>query len=512
MPTVRYRSAAPRASLDAGIIEGARNGTVESFRGIRFARAPVGAWRWRAPQPVEPWTGVRQAVQFGADCMQDPFAEDLAPLATRPAEDCLFLNVWRPAGAGPAAGLPVVVWIYGGGFVNGGSSPSVYHGDAFAEQGIVFVSFNYRIGHFGYFAFPELTRVDADQGFLGNYGHMDQVAALHWVQRNIAALGGNPGNVTLIGESAGGGSVVGLMTSPLVTGWVHKAIVMSGGGRGLLDGDRRVSQDTAHLPSGETLGLRLARRHGITGDGRAALAALRALPAERLAQGLQIPTLDRSRDVFSGPMLDGRLLVDAQAAISSGHWANIPVMTGTTAQEVGNLAAASKNEALAGFGPDADAARAAYDPDGQASLAELNTRIGMDRKMHEPARFLAGLVCAQGLPAYLYRFSYVAAPARERWSTGAPHASDIPYFLGRPGAAYGSSATPADHEMARLAQHYVANFARHGDPIDGVLPNWDRFEAGSGRLLDLAADGRPCMASDKLTARLDLVARSAGHP
>src|SRR5882757_2176252 len=213
MPTSENSKPAPQVTLDAGKIEGVQDSAVESFKGIRFAAAPIGDWRWRAPRPVEPWTGVSKATHFGADCMQIPFAEDMAPLGTRPAEDCLFLNVWRPTGAGPGADLPVVIWIYGGGFVNGGSSPAVYHGDAFAKKGVVFVSFNYRVGHFGFFAFPELTRVDADHGLLGNYGHMDQLAALRWVQRNIGALGGSPNNVTAIGESAGGGSIVGLMTS-----------------------------------------------------------------------------------------------------------------------------------------------------------------------------------------------------------------------------------------------------------------------------------------------------------
>jgi para-nitrobenzyl esterase len=500
---------APRVALDIGTIEGADDGAVESFKGIRFAAPPTGDWRWRAPRPAQPWTGVQQTTRFGADCMQTPFAEDMAPLTTQPAEDCLFLNAWRPAGAGAGASLPVVVWIYGGGFVNGGASPAVYHGESFAKNGVVFVSFNYRIGHFGYFAFPELTRLDADHGLLGNYGHMDQLEALRWIQRNIAAFGGNPNNITVIGESAGGASVVALMTSPLAAGLLHKAIVMSGGGRGLLDGNRLVSEDTARIASGETLGSRLARRHDIGGDGRAALSALRALPAEALAQRLSIPTLERSRDVFSGQMLDGRIIVDASAALTSGQWAKVPVITGTTVNEVGNLAAATKQDAWAHFGPDASAAEAAYDTNRRSSLAEINANIGMDRKMHEPARFLAGVVGGQGLPAYLYRFSYVASSARERWQDGAPHASDIPYFLGRLSAPYGRSADEQDRDVARIAHQYVVNFARHGDPNGAGLPRWEVFAQNSGRLFDFAADGRPRMGADPLKARLDLATRRA---
>jgi len=443
--------------------------------------------------------------------MQVPFDEDMAQLQTQPAEDCLYLNVWRPTGASPGGDLPVVVWIYGGGFVNGGSSPAVYHGDAFAQKGVVFVSFNYRVGHFGFFAFPELTRGDPDHGLLGNYGHLDQLAALRWVQKNIAALGGSPNNVTVIGESAGGGSIVGLMTSPEAKSLFHKAIIMSGGGRGLLDGDRRVSEDTSLMPSGATLGLRFARRNGIDGDGRAALAALRALPAEAVAKGLNIPTLNHSRDVFSGQMLDGRVLVDTTPALASGKWAKIPIITGTTLDEIGDVSAASKMDAFADFGPDKMVAKATYDPDGQASLAEINSRIGMDRKMHEPARFLAGMVGSQGLPSYLYRFSYVASSMRHQWQRGAPHASDIPYFLGRLSAKYGTSADDEDHEMARIAHQYVVNFAGHGDPNGTGLPRWDVFEQDGRRLFDFAADGRPGMGADPLHARLDLVARRASH-
>jgi para-nitrobenzyl esterase len=179
--------------------------------------------------------------------------------------------------------------------------------------------------------------------------------------------------------------------------------------------------------------------------------------------------------------------------------------------EVGNLAAATKQEAWAHFGPDAVAAEAAHDTDRGSSLVVINANIGMDRKMHEPARFLAGVVGAQGLPSYLYRFSYVASSARDRWQGGAPHASDIPYFLGRLSAPYGTSADEGDHEVARIAHQYVVNFARHGDPNGGGLPQWDVFAQDSGRLFDFAARGSPRMATDPLRTRLDLATRRVGQ-
>jgi para-nitrobenzyl esterase len=185
--------------------------------------------RWRAPQSVAPWTGVRPATEYAHDCMQEPFPSDAAPLGTPPAEDCLYINVWAPEKPASAS-LPVMFWIHGGGFVNGGSSPAVYDGSHFAKRGVIFVSLNHRLGRFGFFAHPALTRESPNEP-LGNYGYLDQIAALRWVKDNVAAFGGDPGNVTIFGESAGGGSVNTLVVSPLARSLFHKAIVQSGGGR-----------------------------------------------------------------------------------------------------------------------------------------------------------------------------------------------------------------------------------------------------------------------------------------
>src|SRR5580698_11643535 len=219
------------AKIDSGKLKGASKDGVTSFKGVPFAAAPVGVFRWRPPQPVKPWSDVRKAAEYGPDCAQLPFPGDAAPLGVPPAEDCLYANVWAPDGSAGKK-LPVMVWIYGGGFVNGGSSPSVYDGTQFAKRGIVFVSFNYRIGRFGFFAFPALTKENPNEP-KGNYGYMDQIAALQWVRRNAAAFGGDPANVTIFGESAGGGSVLMLMTSPLSKGLFKRAVVESGGGRTL---------------------------------------------------------------------------------------------------------------------------------------------------------------------------------------------------------------------------------------------------------------------------------------
>lgn len=191
------QAAGPEVSVTDGRILGSEHQGVDAFKGIPFAAPPVGALRWQPPQPVTAWQGVRPAKDYGKDCLQEPFPGDAAPLGVGFSEDCLTLNVWRPTNA--SGKLPVMVWIYGGGFVNGGSSPAVYAGDTFARQGVVFVSFNYRVGHFGFFAHPAL----ANDPLRGNYGLMDQLAALKWVKNNIANFKGDPDNVTLFGESAG---------------------------------------------------------------------------------------------------------------------------------------------------------------------------------------------------------------------------------------------------------------------------------------------------------------------
>ncbi|MDB5440871.1 MAG: Carboxylic ester hydrolase, partial [Caulobacteraceae bacterium] len=195
---------AQEVTIDSGAVRGATADGVSAWKGIPFAAPPVGDLRWRAPQPVAKWSGVKDTTEYGHDCMQLPFPGDAAPLGTPPAEDCLYMNVWKPADAAANAKLPVLVWIYGGGWVNGGASPPTYSGARVASQGVIVVSFNYRLGRFGAFAHPQLTKANADGGKIANYATLDQLAALEWVKRNIARFGGDPSKVTIMGESAGG--------------------------------------------------------------------------------------------------------------------------------------------------------------------------------------------------------------------------------------------------------------------------------------------------------------------
>ena len=502
--------AAPVVGVATGKLEGVADAGVESFKGIPFAAPPVGELRWRAPQPAAAWNGVRSAKAFGHDCMQQPFAGDDAPLTTTPAEDCLYLNVWRPAGA-QGKKLPVLVWIYGGGFINGGSSPDIYQGTPFARDGIVYVSFNYRVGRFGFFGFPELSRQDADRGLLGNYGYMDQLAALKWVQANIAAFGGDPAQVTVFGESAGGGSVNFLLTSPLSQGLFARAVVQSdGAGRGNRTGSPDLRQDHARRPSSETLGLRFAARMGIAGSDAKALAALRALPADKVTDGLNLAAW--SEDA-GGPMIDGRLVAEeAWMVHAAGRQAKVPLMIGANSDDVGNARARTKDQAFAGFGDDVGKARAAYDLDGNKTLARLNAEIGMDRTMVEPARFVAAAFAQQGLASYEYRFSYTATPRRAKSPYGAPHATEIPFVMDTVGARYGDSATAQDLAMAKTMHAYWLNFAKTGNPNGPGLPSWPAYAPAKDWIMDFSADGKATPQADPWKARLDATAAAARRP
>jgi para-nitrobenzyl esterase len=498
------QAASTAVRIDSGSLQGAVREEVLYFKGIPFAAPPVGNLRWRPPQPAQKWTAVRQAQQYGADCMQVPFPSDAAPLGVKPAEDCLYLNVWRPVKSTPHEKLPVFVWIYGGGFVNGGSSPAVYDGSAFAKDGIVFVSFNYRLQRFGFFAHPALTAENS--GPLGNYGLMDQVAALQWVQRNIAAFGGDPHNVTICGESAGGISVHYLMTSPLAEGLFQKAIVQSGAGRpGGALGMRPLSGGEN---SAERLGVAFAATRGIQGEGADALAKLREIPADELAKGLNLASMGSDPTYAGGPVIDGKLLTaDPAKLYAEGKGARVPMLVGATSMDIGFAFMRSQTieEILSQFGSDAPNVRTAYHINDADNVQATAFRVGGDQMMIEPARYIARLLSQRGQPVYEFRFSYVAESMRKQWP-GAPHASDIPFAFDTVAAKYGPDLTAEDAKAGKSMHAYWAAFARNGKPDVPGLPAWPAYGAGGDTLMDFTTQG-PVAGPDPWKQRLDLVAR-----
>ena len=341
------------------------------------------------------------------------------------SEDCLTLNVWRPANAeGP---LPVMVWIYGGALVHG--QTSLYPGDALAAQGVVVVSMNYRMGRLGFFAHPVLL-AERPKELHGNYGYMDQRAALQWVQRNIASFGGNPKAVTIFGESAGGGSVMAHLTSPLSRGLFIRAIMQSPG----IPTPRAEVVGVTGLAVAEKTAVEYAQSLGVKGTGRKALRALRSLSAEKLTEGTDakaaIAAISAGKPIVgvAGSMIDGQLVIEPpETAIVAGRWAAVPIIIGANDRDLAVGVANSKDELFAIFGPHADEARKLYDPNGDQSLDELKQQVFADRTMTEPARHFAEIVARAGHPVWLYRFSYVAESLRSdpAWK-GTLHGFEIP--------------------------------------------------------------------------------------
>jgi para-nitrobenzyl esterase len=508
------RSAPGMVRVETGFLEGVAARGVLTFKGIPYAAPPVGPLRWRAPRRAPAWSGVRKAAAFGSDCMQLPGPGDAAPIATRPSEDCLKLNVWRPAEEGRREGLPVLVWIHGGAFVHGGSSSPVYDGSNFARQGIVFISFNYRLGRFGFFAHPALTA--AAEGALGNYGYLDQIAALEWVRRNARAFGGDPGRVTVMGEGAGGAAILDMLASGSAAGLFHRAAVMSGGGRTTLLGGLPLRGNPSEGSSAESAGMRFAKGAGIPGTGRAALEALRALPAEAVTGDLDMSKLNSASDppaYAEGPILDGKTRVaPPEAMLGRDSASRMPLLIGTTSRDLGlSPAPRDKRELFAGFGPDSAAARAAYDPDGGRPFPELAAAVNSDRSLSEPARFAAGRLASTGSRVWLYRFAYVADTLRGR-GRDAPQASEIPFVFGTLAFRYGAMVTPRDRAMSRAVNAYFANFVKHGDPDGQGLRTWTSYHADRSDLMIFTPDRGPMVAADPWKERLDLLERAAESP
>jgi len=494
-------------AVSGGLIQGQQQGRVIAYKGIPYAAPPVGNLRWRAPQPVTKWQGVKVLENYAPDCMQKPFAGDAAPLATTPSEDCLYLNVFKPAKHSDSP-YPVVVWIHGGGFVNGGASPAVYSGESFAKQGVIFVSFNYRLGRFGFFAHPALTRFENDA--LGNYALMDQIAALEWVKKNIAQFGGDASKVTLMGESAGGASVHAMMQTPAANNLFQQAIIMSAGGRDLFKQRPLHSNDDTVL-SAEQIGENFAKQHTILGSDENALAALRELPAKDIIDDLNLSTLyQQNTDVpnyVGGPIIDGTIIsASTETRLRKGTFSHIPAMVGTTDRDLGFAGFASKDALFDSFAGHSTQARMTYDANGDTPLPMLNYQIGQDAQMQEPARFVAKRISDMGKQAYLYRFGYVAQTLDK---PGAEHASEIPYFFNTVQAKYGHVTTEQDKQAAKIMHRYVTNFIKLGTPNGPGLPKWSAFKHDEPFLLQMNKAGTAEFLPDPLQARLNITEAKA---
>ena len=503
---------APMVKTAFGMVRGVTKGDVSSFKSIPYAAPPVGMYRWRPPQPVTPWKEVRDATKDCADCPQRSWPGS----TTTQSEDCLFLNVWAPATATKGSKLPVMVWIHGGGFTGGSGSGPGSAGDAFAKQGVILTTINYRLGRLGHFAFPALSEEHPEE-YKGSYAYMDQIAALKWIKDNISAFGGDPDNVTIFGFSAGGVSVHSLLTIPAAKGLFHKAISESGGGRdGVLTGRpiRQEKADVFYPVSAETIGINFARKHKIEHTDAAALAKLRSLSVEEIVDGGQETDSSTGARIYSGPILDGKLVTEtAESAYKAGRQANVPLIIGNCSAEIGGafVSTASSKEALFSLFGDLEAeAKAAFDPDGNKQFAEVITKFNTDWVWGEPSRMTARAFVSKRSPVFMYQFGYVPATMRERSRFGAGHGAEVSFVFNTLNARWGApaEATPEEKELARIMNTYWTNFAKTGDPNGKGLPVWPMYDIQKEDILDIELDGKPVGKPDPRKARLNVIEKA----
>ncbi|MGD9647798.1 MAG: carboxylesterase/lipase family protein [Pirellulales bacterium] len=457
--------------VDSGLVRecaAARAGNVRVFRGIPYAASTAGANRWRPPQPVEPWDDIRPCDEFGPACPQPAYPrESIYYREPEPqSEDCLRLNVWTAAG-NAAERRPVMVWIHGGALTRGSGAIDVYNGAALARQGAVVVTINYRLGPLGFFAHPELT-AESPQHASGNFGLLDQIAALKWVGQNIAAFGGDPGCVTIFGESAGSLSVNVLVASPLAKGLFHRAIGQSG---------------TAFRPLGT---LEAAEKQGEKLLGDSSLADLRQLSPEKLLE------LAGSRgDGRTAPIVDGWLLPDQPLAIyAAGKQNLVPTITGSNADEMTTLApTASRPKTLKALQAqialllgDPAAVNRLYPATSDADVERAYLDLVGDVTFTLPARMWARWNTQAGSTTYLYQFTRVP-PQAQSAGLGAFHAAEISYVFHNLGRLL-ESVTDVDRQLADTMSAYWVNFARTGDPNAEGLPEWQPYTATDEATMD----------------------------
>lgn len=503
-----------RVKTANGTLEGVANKTtgVRSFKGIPFGDAPVGDLRWKPPQPVKNWEGVRKADKFGARCMQRNVFGDMNFRANGMSEDCLYLNVWTPAKTGREK-LPVLVYFFGGGFIAGDGSEPRYDGESMATKGIVAITVNYRLGVFGFMAHPELTK-ESPQHASGNYALFDQRAALQWVQQNIAAFGGDPKRVTIAGESAGSIAVSAQMASPLSKNLIAGAIGESGSIMGTLS--------AAPLADGEQNGVKFA-----AAIGKDSLTSLRAMPADQLLEATAKPGLPR----FS-PVVDGYFFPKAPIEIfAAGEQARVPLMAGSNSEESGAAGVLGREQPTVEnyrkalqrlYNDQAETVFKLYPASNENEVLDAARDLAGDRFIsYSTWKWVELATKTGGKPTYYYRYDRPRPAMRPEMgdaqpglaggvvrgqpprppARGAVHSAEIEYAMGNLDGNKVYAWTPDDYKVSKVMQEYFANFIKTGNPNGKGLPNWPTFSANQRLIIDVNTRAE----ADKVRARYEFL-------
>jgi para-nitrobenzyl esterase len=471
------------AKTESGAVVGQTDGRIDVFKGVPFAAAPIGPLRWASPKPAPAWTAARDASAYGPACPQpvDPGGRPNGGGYVGPvSEDCLNLNVFAPHGAQRA---PVMVWIFGGGNTAGANAVPSNDGTSFARDGVVLVSINYRLGALGFMAHPALTKIAGAQQPLGNYGIEDQIAALKWIRRNIKSFGGDPDNVTIAGESAGGMNVLTMMTTPAARRLFQKASVESGGGW----------ETTTTLPAAEAAGTALMASLGLPAD--ASVDQLRALPADKLV----------AAGGRWGPTVDSRLISEGYTqAFARGDEAHVPLIIGSNDYEASLLPTAGYAAYLAKV-PEATKAVYAAQAQGDEALARA---LFTDTFGTGPARWIAREVSAHA-PVFLYQFTYLRVVRRGK-IPGANHTSEIPYVFDSQMAVpvYKLEIQDEDRAMARRVHSCWVAFAKTGAPSCNGGPPWPAYAPTSDETMVFGL--QPEVKPNLRKAQLDAVEQAQG--
>jgi len=502
---------ADEVTVENGKLQGVTNEdhSVRMFKGIPFAAPPLGELRWKAPQPALSWSGVRQADKFGSACLQTNVFGDIYFRDAQPSEDCLTLDIWIPAKP-TSAKIPVIVWFYGGGFVAGSASEPRYDGENLAKKGVIIVNPNYRLGVFGFFSHPELSK-ESGRSASGNYGLLDQVAALQWVVNNIAAFGGDPQNITIAGESAGSASVSALMASPLSRKLFQKAIGESG----------------AFFPTGSSGGLPLkalseTEQFGMKfaeSVGAKSLAEMRAKPGDELLQA----AAKENRGFGFGPNVDGYFLPTSVLSVfTEGAQSHVPLLAGWNADE-GKMfvlmapqkptAKSFAEHAQARFGDQAAEFLKLYPAStDQEAVLSAEALAGDDFTIFPTWKWVDVQRKTGSVPVYEYRFEQVPAVKPGAMigpisaaEAGSRHACEIEYVFETLKSQAGVPWTDDDFKVSEAMSSYWVNFAKAGNPNGGGLPDWPKYDSKDGYQVMYLSGKNIHAAADTMRGRYEFL-------